>query len=157
MRIKLIDCRDLGKAQQEEVLSQQIRPLYEGSFPKEERRAWADLLSLLDKEQAFSLRIIVLQEGEESEFLGFISLWNLSEEWLFVEHFALVPEQRSSRRFTQLRLSFWNAKLPAPNLLSDDWTSTLVKASLFYLQLTNSLRIIRMKGEAYPTLCRYTS
>ncbi len=96
MNIKIINHSSLGEAEQAKLLSQQIRPLYETAFPKEERRAWADVLFLLDEEQNFSLQILLLQENAKTEFLGFISLWDLSDEWLFVEHFALLPEWRNN-------------------------------------------------------------
>lgn len=96
MNIKVINYKSLGTEEQTELLSQQIRPLYEAAFPKEERRAWTEVLPLLDEEDSFSLQIAFLQRGTESEFIGFLSLWDLSKGWLFVEHFALLPEQRNN-------------------------------------------------------------
>ncbi len=95
MAMKLIDYKDLGQEEQISLLSQVVQPLYLTSFPKEERREWADFLCLLEENEALALKIVALQEGEKLTFIGFLSLWTLSDKWFFVEHFALLSGRRS--------------------------------------------------------------
>ncbi len=95
MSIKLIAYKDLEEEERGNLLAELVQKLYLRSFPKEERREWADFLRLLEENEAFALQIIAHQEGDKLAFVGFLSLWNLSREWLFVEHFALLPELRN--------------------------------------------------------------
>ncbi len=95
MAIKLIDYKDLEKEERKALLNELVQPLYLTSFPKEERREWGDFCRLLEDNEAFALKIIAHQEGEKLAFVGFLSLWTLSDEWLFVEHFALLPKVRN--------------------------------------------------------------
>ncbi len=95
MGIKLINYKDLQEEEEAKQTLLSVQKLYLESFPKEERRPWDEVLGLLAQEKAFSLQIIVQQEGKQQAFVGFLSQWNLSDEWLFVEHFALSSELRN--------------------------------------------------------------
>ncbi len=95
MNVKLIDYKALGRGQQGELLVHLLQPLYLNSFPKEERRSWADWLALFEEEASFSLQIIQEDDRGTEAFIGFLALWHLSEEYLFVEHFALLEQVRN--------------------------------------------------------------
>ncbi|MDQ6812143.1 MAG: GNAT family N-acetyltransferase [Bacteroidota bacterium] len=72
-------------------LAGEIKLLYERSFPLRERRTWEELVRLLE-EPAMSLKAI----ANEQQFIGLVVYWQF-EEWLYLEHFAIVPELRGQQ------------------------------------------------------------
>lgn len=72
------------------IILEQVRRLYEASFPADERRRWSDIAEKLnDKASGYSLKVITVDEF----FAGFITQWMLPE-CVFVEHFAIAGECR---------------------------------------------------------------
>ncbi len=71
-----------------EKLNVDFKHTYESSFPEDERREFNQLLDLLGNTQ-FKLYEIHLHE----RFLGFISVWDLTE-FIFVEHFAICATEQ---------------------------------------------------------------
>jgi ribosomal protein S18 acetylase RimI-like enzyme len=65
-----------------------LRQVYETSFPADERREWEQLLELLNNTQ-FCLYEIY----DQQRFLGFISIWDLTE-FSFIEHFAIQDAEQ---------------------------------------------------------------
>lgn len=63
--------------------------LYEQAFPEAERRPSADWLRLNAEDERFSIFAIRDDEG----FAGFISIWRFAD-FVYVEHFATLPERR---------------------------------------------------------------
>ncbi|MCX6216281.1 GNAT family N-acetyltransferase [Spirosoma sp.] len=78
-----------------------IQIWYEGSFPDEERREFDNLLQLLPQPDMHLCALIA-----EERLIGFIIYWRWPEA-VYVEHFAIDPEQRSrqlgQRALTHLR------------------------------------------------------
>lgn len=69
-----------------------IEKLYIESFPRNERRPILELHHLMEEESRFS--VFLLEEKKENTRIGFITYWNL-ETFIFIEHFAISPEQRN--------------------------------------------------------------
>lgn len=63
--------------------------LYESAFPECERRPTEAWLRLMDDEPAFHAMLI----GTESIFAGILTYWEMPG-FVYVEHFAVVPEAR---------------------------------------------------------------
>lgn len=63
----------------------QIRELYHSSFPTEERREWASLVSLADIDPRFTLFAVVTDEADPA---GFITRWDFGK-FAYLEHFAV--------------------------------------------------------------------
>lgn len=63
--------------------------IYESSFPIDERRDIDTFLSLIEKEEAFSVEAICCDD----KVVGFIAWWRLGE-WRFVEHLAIDESMR---------------------------------------------------------------
>jgi ribosomal protein S18 acetylase RimI-like enzyme len=77
-----------------------VRPLYEESFKWNERRAWAQLLSLVNEPD---MKLAIAEADLEStdgshlrEPVGFVIWWELGE-WLYLEHFAVLPAVRGKQ------------------------------------------------------------
>lgn len=70
-----------------------IKALYISSFPEEERRPWQSILEMISNASPFFFLKAII--GENEEFLGFYSSWNLPGV-LYIEHFAVEPEYRST-------------------------------------------------------------
>ncbi|TXK49812.1 GNAT family N-acetyltransferase [Pontibacter qinzhouensis] len=70
------------------VYMPQLRELYEAAFPVAERREFEQLLALLE-EPDMHLHAAL----EQQQLAGFCIFWELPG-FLFVEHLAVVPEQR---------------------------------------------------------------
>ena len=66
-----------------------VATLYRNAFPKEERREWNELLSMIGTVPEMRLQVIV--DGKEE--IGFIISWVLND-WCFIEHFALSEKLR---------------------------------------------------------------
>lgn len=65
--------------------------IYIESFPPSERRSLLKMFHLIEKEERFSLFIIL---NSQKERIGFISLWNL-ESFVYMEHFAISSDFRN--------------------------------------------------------------
>jgi ribosomal protein S18 acetylase RimI-like enzyme len=94
--------------QADELALGEIKPLYENTFPQYERRTWDALLKLL-AEPKMSLNTII----SDQQFIGFVIYWKL-EEWLYIEHFAIIPGMRGQQLGTgviQLLLAEAGGKL----------------------------------------------
>lgn len=63
--------------------------LYQNSFPIEERRELKDLNYLIQNEKQMCFNSIEI----ENHLVGFIILWNF-EDFIYIEHFAIFPEER---------------------------------------------------------------
>lgn len=81
----MIDGRDVTAHGMEE-----IREIYTGAFPPEERRDWDGVLSLLSEEEAFRLTAAYMDE----ELIGFITGWDFPD-FIYMEHFATAPSARN--------------------------------------------------------------
>jgi len=68
--------------------------LYNGSFPENERRIYDGVAHFSDfvKEKNGKFRVLVIDD-EEGHFIGFLSYWTF-DGYVYVEHFAVDPEQR---------------------------------------------------------------
>lgn len=67
--------------------------LYNASFPTDERREYKDAEHLANfiKMKGGKFHALAVKDGED--FLGFISYWTF-EGYVYIEHFAVVPENR---------------------------------------------------------------
>lgn len=69
---------------------QAIKAIYEGAFPVEERRPWADFEQrATDGDPFFNVDVVL----DSDRVVGFISTWLLPIA-LYVEHFAIDPATR---------------------------------------------------------------
>ncbi|MFD2934290.1 GNAT family N-acetyltransferase [Spirosoma flavum] len=75
-----------------------IQKWYEGSFPPDERRNFNDLLQLLPCPEMHLCALI-----DQDHLVGFIIYWQWADA-VFVEHFAIDPEQRG-KQFGQRALN----------------------------------------------------
>ena len=71
--------------------SEFFKQVYMTSFPEDERREWYDLKNIIVQKKQFIPYIIY----EEQKMVGIITTWILGE-FIYIEHFAVHPEQRSA-------------------------------------------------------------
>jgi ribosomal protein S18 acetylase RimI-like enzyme len=69
-----------------------IRAIYEVSFPDDERREFEDVVALAAREKAMNVRFLT---GENGKLLGFIIFWRF-KTFIFVEHFAIDSRCRGA-------------------------------------------------------------
>ncbi|SHF31674.1 GNAT family N-acetyltransferase [Dysgonomonas macrotermitis] len=69
-----------------------VEKLYIESFPANERRPVLEMHHVMDEDKRFSVFLLV---NEEEVRVGFVTIWDLNS-FLFIEHFAISPEQRNS-------------------------------------------------------------
>ena len=107
-----------------------LKQIYEDSFPEDERREWTQLLELLSNTQ-FSLNEIY----DQQKFLGFISIWNLTE-FSFIEHFAIQDTDQGKGYGTQVikRVLSMNSK-PVILEVEEPFTENARKRIAFYERL----------------------
>ena len=107
-----------------------LKQIYEGLFPEDERREWTQLTELLHNTQ-FSLNEIY----DQHNFLGFISVWNLTE-FSFIEHFAIRPTKQGKGYGTEAlnQVLSMNSK-PVILEVEEPFTETARKRILFYERL----------------------
>lgn len=111
-------------------LSSDIQQLYEESFPPDERRNWTQLTEILQNE-TFSIN--KLFSGEK--FIGLFSFWNM-DEFIFIEHFAIQPEEQSKGFGTQTILQFiQEQQLPVILEVEKPETDSALKRIRFYERL----------------------
>lgn len=65
----------------------ELETIYTEAFPPEERRAWSEILQNIRGLRACAIEL-------NSVAVGIITLWELGELGVFVEHFALAPTLR---------------------------------------------------------------
>jgi ribosomal protein S18 acetylase RimI-like enzyme len=107
-----------------------LKQIYETSFPADERREWTQLLELLNYTQ-FSLNEIY----DQQKFLGFISIWNLTE-FSFIEHFAIRVDEQGKGYGTQAikQVLSMNSK-PVILEVEEPFTENARKRIAFYERL----------------------
>ena len=71
------------------VALEEVRRIYELSFPIDERREFASLVELLKSKRNFSLEAIC--RGDD--VIGMLTSWQLNE-WRYIEHFAIDASMR---------------------------------------------------------------
>lgn len=71
-------------------LLKSIESLYNASFPETERRKFAYVERLLEKDDVPFSMLAVTEDGQ---FTGFLSYWEFNG-FRYIEHFAVVPEKR---------------------------------------------------------------
>lgn len=70
---------------------EKVYPILAQSFPETEVRAKEDQLALIENE-CYHLYAI---KDEEEKTGGVIAAWELSDDFLYIEHFATLPEKRN--------------------------------------------------------------
>lgn len=86
-----------------------VEKLYIESFPANERRPVLELHHVMEDDDRFAVYLLINEEEVRS---GFITLWNF-DTFLFIEHFAISPEQRNSGTGTKsLEALFSETTLP---------------------------------------------
>lgn len=86
-----------------------VEKLYIESFPANERRPVLELHHVMQDDNRF---IVYLLVNEDEVRVGFITLWDL-DTFLFIEHFAVSPEQRNGGSGTKsLEALFTETTLP---------------------------------------------
>lgn len=73
-------------------LLKSIEPLYIGTFPPAERRKFAYVEKLLEKE---TVPFKIIAATEDGELLGFLSYWDF-ETFRYIEHFAVDVKKRGN-------------------------------------------------------------
>lgn len=69
-------------------LSENLKQIYIGSFPPDERRDWEKMKELLHHSN-----FILNQVFENQKLVGLISVWNF-QGFVFIEHFAILESKR---------------------------------------------------------------
>ena len=90
---------------------EKVYPILAQSFPETEVRAKEDQLALIENE-CYHLYAI---KDEEEKTGGVIAAWELSDDFLYIEHFATLPEKRNhvlevelpEDALTQRRIGFY--------------------------------------------------
>lgn len=86
-----------------------VEKLYIESFPANERRPVLELHHIIEDDNRFTVYLLV---NEDEVRVGFITLWDF-ETFLFIEHFAISPEQRNGGSGTKsLKALFTETTLP---------------------------------------------
>jgi GNAT superfamily N-acetyltransferase len=117
-----------------EKLNSVFKRTYESLFPPNERRELDQLFDLLGNTQ-FKLYEIYLQE----KFVGFISVWDLTE-FNFIEHFAIcAPEQGKGYGTRVLSQLLSMDSKPFILEVEEPLTETAQKRISFYERLNFSL------------------
>ena len=68
---------------------EELRSLYEYSFPPDERRSWDSVIKGGEKGPV----LYALYDGDSPPAVGMVTLWNL-EKFLYIEHFAVHEAAR---------------------------------------------------------------
>ncbi len=69
-------------------LSEDLKAIYVGSFPSDERRDWQEIKELLQHSN-----FILNEVLDNQELVGLITVWNLPD-FVFIEHFAIRESKR---------------------------------------------------------------
>lgn len=89
----------------------EVRELYESSFPIEERRDWPDFLKLLGVSSPFSLSLLFHKE----KFAGFLGSWSF-DDFCYVEHLAIESSFRGEGLGRSLMGNLWRMPLSEPRV-----------------------------------------
>ncbi|HVI43632.1 MAG TPA: GNAT family N-acetyltransferase [Chitinophaga sp.] len=110
--------------------TEDIRELYEDTFPHEEKRNWSRQLQLM---AAGKLQLLRLHDDNDV-FAGFIFYWNL-HDFIFIEYFAIHPAMRGggmgSQIMQQLDEQFTHIVLEVEPPI----TETAIRRIVFYERL----------------------
>lgn len=89
--------------------------LYNETFPENERRIYksAEHVANFIKEKGGKFRAFAIDDGGD-DFVGFLSYW-IFEGYVYIEHFAIVPEQRGKNIGRKLLSHLFNTV--SPNVL----------------------------------------
>lgn len=111
-------------------INPELRPIYEESFPPDERREWNQWVELITN-QNFSLKEVYF----ENKLIGFISLWNLDKFW-FIEHFSISKNERG-KGFGSMVIKQIQENNLTPTILEveEPLTNSATRRILFYKQL----------------------
>jgi len=77
-------------------LNDDLKQIYEDSFPSDERREWLEISELIQHLNFIIYRIFI-----NDELIGLISVWNLSH-FIFIEHFAIHKKLHGKKLGTQV-------------------------------------------------------
>lgn len=77
-------------------LNDELKQIYEDSFPSDERREWLEISELIQQPNFNIYRIFI-----NDELIGLISVWNLSQV-IFIEHFAIHKKWHGKSLGTQV-------------------------------------------------------
>ena len=70
---------------------EKVYPILAQSFPETEVRSKEDQLALIENEKYHMYAI----EDEDGTVGGVIAAWELADDFLYIEHFATLPEKRN--------------------------------------------------------------
>ncbi len=77
-------------------LNDDLKQIYEDSFPSDERREWLEISELIQHPKFIIYRIY-----NNEELIGLITVWNLNH-FIFIEHFAIRQNLRGKLLGTQV-------------------------------------------------------
>lgn len=115
----------------------QVERLYKLSFPKEERRPWGEELGLISSSDCFRLELVSLA----GEFVGFLSSWHF-EQFIFAEHFAIIPAMRSRGIGKTILRNLWQAPLLKPWVFEVEPPTTSIAKRRIALYVAQGAEII---------------
>lgn len=110
-------------------LNAEVRIIYESAFPKDERREWI-LLSSLITNPDFCFNLIFYNHI----LIGLISLWNF-EELIFIEHFAIRDSERGKGYGTEVINQVVSMKKPVILEVEEPLSDMAIKRIRFYERL----------------------
>lgn len=110
-------------------LNAEVREIYESAFPEDERREWAQLLTLITN-PAFRFNLIF----SEQILIGLISLWNF-EEFVFIEHFAIRDSERGKGYGTEVIQNIISMAIPVVLEVEEPLSEMAIKRIRFYERL----------------------
>ncbi len=84
----MIVLESLNISNQEELSF--VEKIYTESFPHSERRPFDTMIDLYNNSQKFIIQIA----KQDNKNIGFLTFWDLGE-FIFAEHFAIVPNARN--------------------------------------------------------------
>lgn len=90
----------------------QVKELYLGSFPEEERRPWESIVQLIESEAPF-FKFVIVREVSDNSVAGFFSVW-LFPQALYIEHLAVKREFRDKGIGSQILTDIIAGAAPKP-------------------------------------------
>jgi len=123
-QVELIELNNLNDFDDE------FQRLYMQAFPADERREWQQIIDLTE-----NINHTIVQIYLKSKFVGFIIYWKFPE-FIFIEHFAILPEERSKGYGFQALEKFIHEVLEPVVLEVEEPNSTVaIKRIRFYEKL----------------------
>lgn len=117
-----------------ETINVDFKSTYESLFPPDERREWGQLLGLVGH-PPFKL----FEISAHGKFIGFISVWNLSD-FSFIEHFGIrTSEQGKGYGAQALRQVLSISPKPVVLEVEEPLTETAQRRIAFYKRLNFSV------------------